>query len=116
MEKDTFLHWLASDPGKAVVAGALGGVVRWLTLQERPRDGMASMIVGAICALYLGPLAVPIIEPMVGKIATNPEQTIGFGSFVIGIGGMSASGFLIAIWRGRRAAAAKLLEGEADAE
>lgn len=106
-ERESFIQWIFTDAGRAVVAGAAGGLVRWLTLQERPRDGIASIIVGALCALYLGPLAVPIFEPVVGKIVTRPDQAVGFASFLIGMGGLSVSAIVIQVWRLRRANLAK---------
>ena len=112
-DRESFFLWVFTDAGRAVVAGAAGGLVRWLTLQERPRDGIASIIVGALCALYLGPLAVPIFEPVVGKIVTNPDQAVGFAAFLIGMGGLSVSAIVIQVWRLRRA---NLAKGESDGE
>lgn len=92
-----FLGWLLSDPGRIAMAGALGGLVRWITLKERWQDGVLSIVVGAICATYLGPLAIPILEPIIGKVAPGGDAN-GFSAFVIGIGGMAVSGFLIGVW------------------
>lgn len=33
-----FWSWLASDPGKAAMAGAAGGLVRWITLRDTWRE------------------------------------------------------------------------------
>lgn len=106
---DGVLGWLVSDPGKAVLAGAAGGIVRWLTLREKWTDGIVSIVVGALCALYLGPIVEPLLTPIIGKIAPQGDAA-GFSSFFIGVGGISASGFVLDVWRGRHRAAAK--EGE----
>ena len=91
---------LASDTGQLAIAGALGGVVRWVTLRENWRDGLASLLVGAICSLYLGPLVAPLLEPSVGKFA--PEQgATGLTAFLVGIGGISLSAFLVELFRKR---------------
>ena len=45
-------RWLWTEPGKAALAGALGGIVRWVTLREHWRDGVLSLLVGSICAVY----------------------------------------------------------------
>ena len=100
---DSLLEWLWSDPGKAVLAGAAGGIVRWLTLREKWSDGIVSIVVGALCALYLGPIVEPMLTPLIGKIAPNGDAA-GFSSFFIGVGGISASGFVLDVWRGRRSA------------
>lgn len=98
------IEWLFSDQGKAAIAGAAGGIVRWVTLRENWKDGILSLIVGAICAIYLGPLIAPMLEPVIGKIAPGGD-TDGFSSFIVGLGGISLSGFLIDIIRARRAEA-----------
>lgn len=94
------LEWMGTDAGKAAIAGALGGVVRWVTLKERPAEAIGSLIVGAICAVYLGPLVQPILEPVIGKIAPHGDPS-GFASFVVGLGGISIAGFVIEIFRAR---------------
>lgn len=101
-----FLEWLFSVDGRASVAGALGGVVRWITLREHWTDGLASLLVGAICAMYLGPLVAPMLNPFIGKIAPGSDGG-GFSSFVVGLGGISFSGFLIDVIRARRTQAKK---------
>ena len=47
--------WIMTDQAKTALAGAAGGIVRWVTLRERWQDGVASLLVGSICALYVGP-------------------------------------------------------------
>lgn len=95
-----FIEWAATDAGKAAIAGALGGIVRWVTLKERPADAAGSLIVGAICAVYLGPLVLPMIEPVFGKVAPGGDPA-GFASFVVGLGGISLAGLVIDILRAR---------------
>jgi hypothetical protein len=105
-ERPDLINWLWTEPGKAALAGALGGIVRWVTLREHWRDGMLSLLVGSICAVYLGPLVAPILEPVIGKLAPGGDSA-GFSSFVVGIGGMSISGLIIDIFRARRADSAR---------
>jgi len=105
---------LGTEPGKAALAG---GIVRWVTLREHWRDGVLSLLVGAIRAVYLGPLVAPILEPVIGKLAPGGD-TAGFSAFVVGIGGMSISGLLIDIFRDRRVDVVKedVAKGEDDAQ
>lgn len=105
-ERNDLLNWILTEPGKAAFAGALGGVVRWVTLKEKWQDGFLSLIVGSICAVYLGPLVAPILEPVIGKLAPAGDSA-GFSAFVVGIGGISISGLITDIFRARRAQAAK---------
>lgn len=92
---------LSTDAGRAILAGALGGLVRWMTLRDNWKEGGAAVIVGAICALYLGPLAEPILEPFIGRIAPDGDAA-GFSSFLVGLGGLSLSGIVIDVFARRR--------------
>lgn len=96
-----FWTWIQSDGGRIAVAGAAGGVVRWLTLRQNWKEGAIAMIVGAICAKYLGPLVVPILEPALGRFDPGGDN-IGLLSFLVGLGGISISGLLIDIFRARQ--------------
>jgi len=101
-QNNTLIEWLLSDAGKAALAGAAGGIVRWLTLRGKfwP-DGVINLAVGCLCAVYIGPLAEPLLEPIVGKIAIDGSAD-GLGSFLIGLGGISISGFVLDVINMRR--------------
>lgn len=99
---NAFWTWLIGEKGQLAMSGALGGVVRWMSLREDWRTGLTSLLVGAICAVYLGPLAIPIIEPIVGKIVVDEASWQGLSGFIIGIGGIAVAGFVIDIWKARR--------------
>lgn len=99
--KESFLEWASSDPGRAALAGALGGIVRWLTLRHSWKEGIVTLIVGGICAMYLGPLALPLIEPFISKVAPTGDAG-GLSSFLIGMGGISISGLVLDLFDRRR--------------
>lgn len=86
--------WVSTDTAKLMLAGAAGGIVRWVTLRQSWREGTASVIVGALCALYLGPIVQPLLDPLIGPIAPGGDVA-GFSSFVVGLGGISLAGMLI---------------------
>lgn len=98
---DGFWQWLLGEKGQIALAGALGGVVRWLSLREDWKSGIVSITVGAICAVYLAPLAIPSFEPLIGKLVVDHVSRAGFSGFLIGIGGIAVSGFVIDLWRAR---------------
>ena len=85
---------LFNAEGKLVVAGALGGVVRWLSLRETWQEGLVSIVVGAICAVYLTPLFTPSLTAWSGL----PEAA-RLTAFMVGIGGIGVVGFVIDLWR-----------------
>lgn len=109
-----FLGWLASEPGKAALAGAAGGLVRWITLRDNWREGVPGILVGAVCALYLGPLVEPLLKPVVGAIAPASDPA-GFAAFVVGLGGIGIAASVIDIlqaWRHRPEGGARRDNGD----
>ena len=89
-----FWAWLASDPGKAAMAGAAGGLVRWITLRDNWKEGVPALIVGALCAVYLAPFLTPVIAPPFEAI--NPDADVGaLAAFLCGLGGIGIAGFVI---------------------
>jgi fluoride ion exporter CrcB/FEX len=103
MQSDLYT-WFVTEKVQVVISGALGGVVRWLTLQESWRTGMVSVACGAICAVYLGPLVEPVLRPVLAVALTEHEARSSFAAFVIGLSGITLSGFIIDIVRARKAA------------
>jgi hypothetical protein len=93
---------MGGDKPNLLIAGALGGVVRWLTLRDHWVDGLISMFVGALSAMYLAPIAIPSLVPLLGNINVAPENVGGLSGFILGIGGITVSGFFIDAWRLRR--------------
>jgi hypothetical protein len=101
-ERPGLISLYLTEPGKAALAGALGALVRWVTLSEHWRDGVLSLRVGSICTVYLGPLVAPIPEPVIGKL-TPGGDSVGFSNLFVGSGRRSISGLIIDIFRARRA-------------
>ncbi len=105
------LDWMMNDTTAAAIAGALGGVVRWLTLRHDWREGAVAIVVGSICAIYLGPLVEPLLDPVIGRIAPDNDAT-GFASFITGLGGISIAGLILDVINVRR----KQIGGDANAD
>ncbi len=103
-----FETFAGSKATQLLLAGALGGMVRWLTLRDHWVDGLISIVVGAICSLYLSPLVIPSVTPMLGAVNIAPDSVSGLSGFLIGIGGITVSGLVMDLWRARR----KKLKGE----
>jgi hypothetical protein len=101
MDWNNLGHIMDSDAAKGITAGALGGLVRWVTLRQNWREGIGTVIVGGICALYLGPIVNPLLEPVFGSISPAGDSN-GFSSFVVGLGGISISGYLIDVIKARQ--------------
>lgn len=98
MPPNDWLMLLLGEKGHAVLAGAAGGLVRWLTLRSGFWDGIASITVGAVCAVYLGPLAQPAIDAVFGQVVVDEASRASFSGFIIGLGGVSVTGLVMDIW------------------
>lgn len=85
--------WLGRETGKAVLAGAAGGLLRWL-MQERRRlrDGIVSVTGGVIASIYLGPVVGAIMTQSMGPIGSTQAS-----GFVAGLAGMSLAKMIVAI-------------------
>ncbi|KJS45248.1 MAG: hypothetical protein VR71_02230 [Roseovarius sp. BRH_c41] len=93
--------WLSGEVGRVLLAGASGGLVRWLVQEKRRlRDGVIAVVAGAPSAFYLGP-AVPGLMEFAGmRVADSPNMTQTFG-FLAGLGGMSLAKALIGLIEAR---------------
>ena len=87
------LVWIGGEAGKVVVAGAAGGLLRWL-MQERRRvrDGIVSVTGGVIASVYLGPVVAAILAAAVGPVADATAA-----GFIAGLAGMSLAKIIVAI-------------------
>ena len=92
---------IGPDAASAILAGALGGVVRWATLRTNWKEGVVAIIVGAICAVYLGPLIEPLLEPIFGSIAPDGDAH-GLTGFICGIGGITLAGVILDVINRRK--------------
>jgi hypothetical protein len=86
----------------SIFAGAMGGIVRWLSLKETWRGGLTSVIIGAISSLYLTPILEPFFDPIFRGIIVDDTARIGFTGFFIGFTGIGVLGFIIDMWRLKR--------------
>lgn len=93
------LDWLTSlttqHPiiGQAL-AGAAGGVVRSLTPPHGSvLESIANVVIGSLCAIYLGPVAIAVVERIVGIEIS--DQGGNLGAFLVGLFGMTLTGILI---------------------
>ena len=91
--------WISNDRSQSVLAGAMGGVVRWITLKSGWRDGLTSIAVGCICALYLNPVFSALVDPILGKIIESASSRTSLSSFLVGLTGVGFTGFLVDLVR-----------------
>lgn len=110
---------LPAGAAAAAVAGVAGGLVHWVVNKKSIGEGLASVLVGSLTAVYVGPFASPIIgSPVVGlnKITGGDADPVLFGAFICGLAGISIVGFITdAVEKRRRDAQAKNTPTEEDA-
>lgn len=106
MDQNPSTWWsvIFTATAQAAIAGALGGAVRWMTLREDWRQGLVSIFVGAVCAVYLGPLATTGMDTILGQVIEDPIARQNLGTFMVGIGGVGVVGFVMDFWKNRREA------------
>lgn len=89
------LAFLFGEKGQVALAGAAGGLVRWLTLRPRWSDGIITVVVGSITAIYLHPLAEPLVNSILGNVVVEEASRSAFSGFVIGLGGVGLAGWVM---------------------
>lgn len=95
------IAWLAGESGRVLVAGGLGGLLRWsFDERRRIRDGVINVITGAICAKYLGAFVLALLAGVAPSIRDHPDAPLTAG-FSAGLVGMSLAKILIAIVEAR---------------
>lgn len=101
--------WLAGEGLKAPLAGAAGGLVRWLMSEKkRVREGIVSVITGSLMAEFATPLTLAILESWVGEM--KGDASYG-AAFFTGIVGMSMGKLVLAYIEGQH----RKFNGEPDA-
>lgn len=77
-----------------IAAGAAGGLVRWFRLKETTADGLRSVCIGAVTSYYLAEALVPIVEPVLNGMISDPVSRASFVGFMIGFSGTAIVGFI----------------------
>lgn len=95
------IEMLFTRPGvQLIVAGGMGGIVRWISIvlttkKMSTREGLATVLLGAILGYYASPLLQDWIGGALAGFVKDPERMPTFVAFVTGFGGMIIVGLLI---------------------
>lgn len=89
----------ATDHGQAMVAGVCGAIVRVVTLRERKYQAIGSIVVGLISAVYLGPLALPMLESVLGALRVAPQSAGPLSGFLVGLGGITFAQAILRVFQ-----------------
>ncbi|RQP07558.1 MAG: hypothetical protein D1H97_02170 [Paracoccus sp. BP8] len=102
--------WITGEAGRAALAGAAGGLVRWWIAEgkRRTRDGVVSVAAGILMSLYASPVMLALLERWLGDISGDAAGAAGFAS---GLAGMSLAKLVLGMIEAR----ARRLGGNSDA-
>lgn len=97
--------WVAGETGRAMVAGAAGGLMRWLGQERRRlRDGALAVASGSLAALYLAPVVIGVLAALGLNLGADEAADRAAG-FLAGLAGMSIAKVAIALietWAARQ--------------
>lgn len=89
--------WFAGETARAMIAGAAGGLLRWLGQEGRRLwDGALAVISGSLAALYMAPLVTGILGAIGLDLGTGEAADRAAG-FLAGLAGMSIAKVVIAL-------------------
>lgn len=81
-------EWLSSPTGQLGIAGLVGSAVaaamEWGGIVSASRR----LFVGTASAVFLGPLAIPLLEWALGGINVPQDNAAGMGGFLMGVVGI----------------------------
>lgn len=87
------------------IAGLLGGIIHWVTNRLSWRNGLLCLVVGAISAVYLGPIMIAPI--LTNGFGVDGDPAMALGGFLIGVSGIAFQGTIIDLLKGRLGASLK---------
>lgn len=93
------LAWALGEGGRVIIAGAAGGLIRWIMEEKRRiRDGAVAVITGAIFAKYGTPIGAVLLDNWFGPMTSDNDQIRDSAAFAMGIGGMTVGKLLMAMF------------------
>ena len=93
---------LRGETAQLGVAGVAGAIAASLTEWNGFVELIRKIIVGALCAIYLSDLAVPLLAFLLPAIGIEEGASVRLGGFIMGIVGIIFIEFIIHIMRLRR--------------
>lgn len=84
----SFWEWLASEKGELLTAATAGGVVSAAMDWTGFIPAVRKIVVGAISAYFLSPLAIPFVGWILDGISVPEDKALGMSGFIMGVIGI----------------------------
>lgn len=84
----SLLEWLGGDKGQLLTAGTAGAAVSAMMEWTGFLPAVRKIVVGAIAAYYISPLAAPFIGWLLDGISVPTENASGMSGFITGVLGI----------------------------
>lgn len=81
---ETLIEQVNSVLAVPLVAGAIGGLIRWLYHKESWRQAVSGMLIGAFVAHYISIFAGQLFESFAAWSQVDPASGRAAGAFLIG--------------------------------
>lgn len=82
------MEWFQGESGKLLTAGLAGSAVSVAMEWTGWMPALRKIVVGSLCAMYLSPLAIPMLEWALGVINVPTENGATLGGFLMGVVGI----------------------------
>ena len=99
---DWLSDWLSHGKGELLSAGFLGSVVAAAMEWNGVLPALRKIVVGTICALYLSPVALPLLSWALGNLQVPDESAAGLSGFLMGVTGIIVIEIILKAFRLRR--------------
>lgn len=94
--------WLQSDKGSLLIAGLAGSAVSAAMEWTGILPAIRKIVIGTLCAMYLSPLAVPLLGWVLGGLQVPTENAAGVSGFLMGVIGIVVIEIILKAFRLKR--------------
>lgn len=98
----SIFDWLTGEKGQLLQSGLAGSAVAAAVEWTGIMPSLRKIIVGSLCALYLSPIAVPMLSWALGMGGIPIENAAGVSGFLMGVGGIIVIEIVLKAFRFRR--------------
>ena len=91
------ISWLLEETPQIIIAGALGGLTRSLSIKDHSlREIAKNVVIGCTCGFYLSPVLQPALTGLLVRLTdVQPRAVAPLAGFMIGAGGLTVVTFFL---------------------